>query len=157
MFCRMWIPQKFKSLYSGMFAKSLRLCWTLCNTMNCSEPGSSVLGIFQARTLYWVAISSSSISSTQGLNPHPLHLLHCRWILYQLSHTSDKSINGIFFNMKLIDIIIIYMKSFLFVHSNYGHYMYSLLDLMYGYIYFVYQLSILLKTFKNLMLTVYIC
>ena len=32
---------------------------TLCNIMAGSPPGSSVLGIFQARILEWVAISSS--------------------------------------------------------------------------------------------------
>ena len=35
-------------------------CPTLCNTMDCSSPGSSVHGIFQARILEWVAISSSN-------------------------------------------------------------------------------------------------
>ena len=34
------------------------LCPTLCNPLNCSPPGSSVHGIFQARILEWVAISS---------------------------------------------------------------------------------------------------
>ena len=34
-----------------------------CNPMNCSQSGSSVHGIFQARTLEWVAISSSRGSS----------------------------------------------------------------------------------------------
>ena len=33
------------------------LCLTLCYPMDCSPPGSSVHGIFQARTLGWVAIS----------------------------------------------------------------------------------------------------
>ena len=32
---------------------------TLCDPMDCSPPGSSVCGIFQARILQWVAISSS--------------------------------------------------------------------------------------------------
>ena len=32
---------------------------TLCNSMDCSLPGSSVHGISQARILEWVAISSS--------------------------------------------------------------------------------------------------
>ena len=36
---------------------------TLCNPMDCSPPGSSVHGIFQARILEWVAISSSRGSS----------------------------------------------------------------------------------------------
>ena len=38
-------------------------CPTLCNTMDCSLPGSSVHGIFQASVLEWVAISSSRLSS----------------------------------------------------------------------------------------------
>ena len=32
-------------------------CPTLCDSMDCSPPGSSVHGILQARTLEWVAIS----------------------------------------------------------------------------------------------------
>ena len=35
----------------------------LCNPMDCSPPSSSVLGIFQARILKWVAVSSSRWSS----------------------------------------------------------------------------------------------
>ena len=34
-------------------------CPTLCNPMDCSLPGSSIHGIFQARILEWVAISFS--------------------------------------------------------------------------------------------------
>ena len=33
-----------------------KLCPTLCSPMNCSLPGSSVHGVFQARILEWVAI-----------------------------------------------------------------------------------------------------
>ena len=40
-----------------------RSCLTLCNPMDCSLPGSSVHGIFQARVLEWVAISFSWGSS----------------------------------------------------------------------------------------------
>ena len=32
-------------------------CPTLCDPMDCSPPGSSIHGIFQARVLEWVAIS----------------------------------------------------------------------------------------------------
>ena len=41
-------------------AKSLQSCPTLCDPIDGSLPGSSVPGILQARTLEWVAISSSN-------------------------------------------------------------------------------------------------
>ena len=37
-----------------------KLCPILCDAMDCSLPGSSVHGIFQARILEWVAISFSN-------------------------------------------------------------------------------------------------
>ena len=52
--------------------------------MDCSLPGSSVHGILQATILEWDAVSfSRGIFPTQGSNPN---LLHCRQILYHLSH-----------------------------------------------------------------------
>ena len=39
------------------------LCPTLCDSIDCSLPGSSVPGIFQARILEWVAVSYSGGSS----------------------------------------------------------------------------------------------
>ena len=56
---------------------------TLCYPMDCSPPGLSVHGILQARILGWVASPFSGIFPTQGLN---LGVLHCRQILYSLSH-----------------------------------------------------------------------
>ena len=44
-------------------AKSLQLCPTRCDPIDGSPPGSPVPGIVQARTLEWVAISSSKGSS----------------------------------------------------------------------------------------------
>ena len=41
-------------------AKSLQSCPTLCDPIDGSPPGSPVPGIFQARTLEWVAISFSN-------------------------------------------------------------------------------------------------
>ena len=41
-------------------AKSLQSCPTLCDPIDGSPPGSPVPGIFQARTLVWVAISFSN-------------------------------------------------------------------------------------------------
>ena len=49
-----------------MCAKSLQLCLTLCDPMNCSLPGSSVHKILQARRLEWVAIPSSRGPSPRG-------------------------------------------------------------------------------------------
>ena len=43
--------------------KSLSRVWTLCDPVDCSLPGSSIHGIFQARILKWVAISFSRRSS----------------------------------------------------------------------------------------------
>ena len=43
--------------------KVTQSCLTLCNPMDCSLPGSSVRGIFQARVLEWVAVSFSRRSS----------------------------------------------------------------------------------------------
>ena len=41
-------------------AKSLQSCLTLCDPIDDNPPGSPVPGIFQARTLEWVAISFSN-------------------------------------------------------------------------------------------------
>ena len=43
--------------------QSLQSCLTLCDSMDCSQPGSSVPGILQARVLEWVAIPFSRRSS----------------------------------------------------------------------------------------------
>ena len=53
----------------------------LCDPMDCSPPGSFVAGVFPARILEWVAISSSGDLSGPGIDLF-LWLLHCRWILY---------------------------------------------------------------------------
>ena len=70
-------------------AKSLQSCPTLCYPIDGSPPGSPVPGIFQARTLEWVAISFSnawkwkvkvkSLSRVRLWWPHglqPTRLLH---------------------------------------------------------------------------------
>ena len=65
----------------GKESEVAQSCPTLC--MDCSLPGSSIHGIFQARVLEWVAISFSRRSSQQGSNPG---LPHCQQMLYHLSH-----------------------------------------------------------------------
>ena len=44
-------------------------CLTLCGPMDCSLPGSSVHGIFQARILEWVAIPSLLDLPDPGIEP----------------------------------------------------------------------------------------
>ena len=62
-------------------------CPTLGNPIDCSPPGSSVHGIFQARILKWVAISFSRGSSWPR-NRTSVSCVSCidRCVLYQLSH-----------------------------------------------------------------------
>ena len=44
----------------------VQLCLTLSDPMDCSLPGSSVHGSFQARVLEWVAISFSTMDMSLG-------------------------------------------------------------------------------------------
>ena len=62
-------------------------CQTLCNPMDCSPPGSSVLGDspgMNARVGCHALLQG--ILATQGSNPG---LLHCGWILCHLSHQGN--------------------------------------------------------------------
>ena len=47
----------------SMQSEVTQSCWTLCDPMDCSLPGSSVNGILQARIFEWVAIAFSRGSS----------------------------------------------------------------------------------------------
>ena len=58
----------------------------LCDPTDCSLPGSSVHGIFQAGILEWLPCPPPEDFLNQGLNLCLLHLLNCRRILYPLSH-----------------------------------------------------------------------
>ena len=71
--------------------KVAQSCLTLCDPMDCI-----VHGILQARILEWVAFSRGSSQPrdwTQVSNPG---LMHCRWILYQLSHKGSPRIRVAF-------------------------------------------------------------
>ena len=52
-----------------MGIKSLQSCLTLCDSMDCSLPGSSVHGILQARILEWIAFSSPGDLLGAGIKP----------------------------------------------------------------------------------------
>ena len=70
-------------------------CPTLCNSMDCSLPGSSVHGIFQARVLEWVAIAFSHFPSTDFKERTPLsvslqgHFFLKLFNLFTLTFLSD--------------------------------------------------------------------
>ena len=83
-------------------AKSHQSCLTLCDPMDCSLPGSSVHGIFQARVLEWGAIAFSdaprhrtnstqsksfSLICTKPPNEHEQGTL----VITLLSHSSKSS------------------------------------------------------------------
>ena len=67
-------------------AKSLQLCPTLRDPMDCSLPGSSAHEIFQARVLEWGAIAFSELSpgtakknrsqKLKAFSPSSLSLIH---------------------------------------------------------------------------------
>ena len=61
-----------------------QLCLTLCTPMDCRPPGSSVHAASPGKnTRVGCHDLLQGIFLTQQLNPG---LLHCRWILYHLSH-----------------------------------------------------------------------
>ena len=80
--------KKLKYNSISLMAPSAKHVWCsdmsyFCNPLDCSLPGSSVHGIFQARILEWVAISSFGGSS----QPQTQTQVSCvsyvgRWILY---------------------------------------------------------------------------
>ena len=62
---------------------SAQSCPTLCYSMHCRPPGSSVYGIVQARIREWVAISSSR-GSSRPKDQIQVSCVSCisRWVLY---------------------------------------------------------------------------
>ena len=54
---------KFPLLFHCCACSAAQFCPTLCDSLDCSPPGSFVHGISQARILEWVAISFSRVSS----------------------------------------------------------------------------------------------
>ena len=74
-----WIFDKVLNIVNCV----LSFVWHFCNSMDCSLPGS---------TRPWISSGKNTgvnhhfllqgIFLTQGSNPHLLHLLHCRQILY---------------------------------------------------------------------------
>ena len=71
-------------------AKSLQLCPTLRNLMDCSQLDFSVHGILQARILEWVAMPSSR-GSSQLRDQTYVSYVSCigRWVLYHQHHLGN--------------------------------------------------------------------
>ena len=75
-----------------------QLCPTLCDPVDCSLPGSSVLGIFQAGILEWVAISFSKITQSCPTLCNPMDytvhgILQARileWVVFLFSRGSSQ-------------------------------------------------------------------
>ena len=61
-------------------------CLTLSDLMDCSLPGSSVHGIFQARVLEWGAIASKLLISLSPFKTSTVHI----YLLDLYSHNSKK-------------------------------------------------------------------
>ena len=76
--CTKW----WTSWYVKVNRKVAQSCPNLCDPIDCSLPGSSLLGILQARILEWVAVPFSKWSSQSRDGTQVLP--HCRWILYHL-------------------------------------------------------------------------
>ena len=76
-------PWSFPSLPPKLSSHSLRTIWLFCNPMNYSLPGSSVQEFPRKEYKSGCHSLSHVIFPTQGSN---LGLLHCRQILYHLSH-----------------------------------------------------------------------
>ena len=78
-------------------AKSLQSCPTLCDPMDCSLPGSSAHGIFQARVLEWVAIAFSDLWMKPPLKYMGVWLLDqlevsCVELFLKISLSSEKKL-----------------------------------------------------------------
>ena len=80
-----------------------RSCPALCDPMDCSPPGSSVCGIFQARILEWDAISYSRGSSWPTVGTHGSCI--GRWILHHW--TTWEALPGMYHHVNYIGIYVL--------------------------------------------------
>ena len=64
---RVFLETPGESKISTLMYKVSQSCVTLCNPMDCSLPGSSIHGIFQARVLEWVATAFSEHALLMGV------------------------------------------------------------------------------------------
>ena len=88
-----------------------QLCPVLFCPMDCSQPGSSVLGVLQARILYWVAITFSS----ESFQPRDQTRIPCIGIqiLYNLRYKGDPQFIYSHINSYMYE----YMYIFIYIHT----------------------------------------
>ena len=72
-------------------------CLTLSDPMDCSLPGSSIHGIFQARVLEWVAIAFSILTPGPPGKSHRVLLLNAPAVVLQIVSLNVKKKKKIFF------------------------------------------------------------
>ena len=75
-------------IHVHVYAKSLQLCPTLCDPMDCGPPGSSINGILQARILEWVALPSPEDLPDPGTEPVSVSC-DGGWVLYHQHHVGS--------------------------------------------------------------------
>ena len=68
------LSESLHNHYVPILVFSHKSCSTPCDPMDCNPPGSSVLGILQAKRLEWVAIFFSRGPSQSRDQPYLLHL-----------------------------------------------------------------------------------
>ena len=80
----------------SLCAKLPQLCPSLCDSMNCSLPGSSVRGILQARILEWITCPPPGDLPNPGVEPTSLtSLLHWQVGSLQLAPPGNYNITSI--------------------------------------------------------------
>ena len=77
-------------------------CPTLCDSIDCSLPGSSVHGILQQE--YWSGLPFPSPGNLPDSGVE-LALRHCRQILYHLSHQEITMILGMIFSSVYLNLL----------------------------------------------------
>ena len=101
-FCRSYIDWYFK-LYG---AKSLQLCLTLWDPVDCSLPGSSVHGIFQARIVKSVVIRILNLPNCQ-------HFEKLAFMIYSCCHYPSS--NAQQFKSDSVDSFLIFLSNIYYV------------------------------------------
>ena len=105
------------TIYIDMQTVSLKSvnhsCLTLSEPLNCSPLGSSIHGILQ--TEYWSGLPFPS--SGAHLNPG-IEFLHCRQILYQLSHPGNSFFISCLYKRSIPFQIYIFMDNYNSTYEN---------------------------------------